>query len=154
MIRILFKLLVLTLSGCVLFTAWAYYVVNACEAQLRDTLHSTIDEIKGSANVKRGEYIAQIAGCISCHTDIMNNGQHLAGGFTIDTPFGKFLSPNITSDIEHGIGGWSLEEFVTALSAGTSPQGEHYFPAFPYTSYAAITAQGNAEAGEGGRVGA
>ena len=30
---------------------------------------------------------------------------------------------------------WSEANFVTAMVKGTSPDGRHYFPAFPYTSY-------------------
>src|SRR5262249_3933286 len=34
-----------------------------------------------------------------------------------------------------GIGRWSEADFVNALTRGVSPEGTHYFPAFPYTSY-------------------
>ena len=37
-----------------------------------------------------------------------------------------------------GIGRWNEADFVTALWKGTSPQGQHYYPAFPYTSYQRI----------------
>ncbi|NNK67013.1 MAG: cytochrome c, partial [Rhodobacteraceae bacterium] len=39
-------------------------------------------------------------------------------------------------DPEHGIGSWSRTEIVTAIMQGTSPDGQHYYPAFPYGSYA------------------
>ncbi len=85
--------------------------------------------------VHRGEYVFRAAGCASCHTDRDNKGPFLAGGRALDTRFGTFYSPNITPDPEHGIGRWSDEDFLRALTEGISPQGTHYYPAFPYTSY-------------------
>lgn len=80
------------------------------------------------------------AGC-SCHTDIPNDGPRLAGGRAIETPFGTFYSPNITPDPDTGIGGWTQEEFLRAMTEGASPAGEHYYPVFPYLSYARMTEQ-------------
>jgi len=59
----------------------------------------------------------------------------LGGGLALKSPFGTFYVPNISSDRHDGIGAWSEADFVTALSRGTSPDGRHYYPAFPYTSY-------------------
>jgi mono/diheme cytochrome c family protein len=59
----------------------------------------------------------------------------LGGGLAIPSPFGTFYVPNISPDPVDGIGRWSEADFVTALTKGTSPEGTHYFPAFPYTSY-------------------
>ncbi|HMJ45576.1 MAG TPA: cytochrome c, partial [Pseudolabrys sp.] len=53
--------------------------------------------------------------------------------------FGTFYVPNISPDPKDGIGGWNETQFVTALIKGTSPSGEHYYPAFPYTSYQRMT---------------
>ena len=87
------------------------------------------------AIVKRGEYVARTAGCISCHTDKKGKGKPFAGGRGLKTPFGTYFSPNITPDMETGIGKWSDEDFVRALNKGIRPDGSHYFPVFPYTSY-------------------
>jgi mono/diheme cytochrome c family protein len=51
------------------------------------------------------------------------------------------VSPNITPDEETGIGGWSDEQFLNAVTRGLSPDGDHYYPAFPYTSYTQMTVQ-------------
>ena len=83
----------------------------------------------------RGEYLFHAAGCLACHTDVDNNGLPLAGGRALKTPFGTFYSPNITPDPVHGIGGWSDDDFVRALREGIAPDGSHYYPSFPYTSY-------------------
>ena len=82
-----------------------------------------------------GEYIFKLAGCKNCHTDSEHQGDFLAGGRALATPFGTFYTPNITSDSEYGLGKWSEAEFIQALSRGISPNGSHYFPVFPYPSY-------------------
>jgi len=87
------------------------------------------------ALVARGEYLLYAGGCITCHTAEEDDAAFLAGGRAIESPFGTFYGPNITPDPETGIGGWSEREFVSAFHDGTSPSGEAYFPAFPYTSY-------------------
>ena len=81
--------------------------------------------------VERGRYVFFSAGCVSCHTA----DQTLAGGRPLETPFGTFYPPNITPSRENGIGTWSSSDFARALRHGMSPQGEHYYPAFPYPSY-------------------
>ena len=52
------------------------------------------------------------------------------------TEFGTFHVPNISPDPASGIGGWPTLDFVNAMMRGVSPRGDHYYPAFPYTSYA------------------
>jgi mono/diheme cytochrome c family protein len=64
-----------------------------------------------------------------------NDGPPLAGGRALKTPLGTFYSPNITPDPVYGIGGWSDDDFVRALREGIAPDGSHYYPSFPYTSY-------------------
>lgn len=89
--------------------------------------------------VERGRYVFDAAGCYGCHTDVKNKGEALAGGRELKTPFGTFYGPNITPDREHGIGGWTLEEFTRALRDGVAPDGSPYYPAFPYTSFTRMT---------------
>ncbi len=85
-----------------------------------------------------GKYLFQAAGGCSCHTDTKNNGAFLAGGRPIKTPFGTFYSTNITPDPETGIGNWSHKDFIRAMTKGLSPEGNHYFPVFQYTSFQRI----------------
>lgn len=91
------------------------------------------------ALIKRGAYIYRAGGCAGCHNDTKNNGAENAGGVAIESPFGTFYAPNITPDRAHGIGAWSEADFAHALREGVSPSGEHYYPAFPYTSYTRMT---------------
>jgi mono/diheme cytochrome c family protein len=90
-----------------------------------------------TGSVQRGEYVFAAGGCTSCHTQ----AKALAGNVKFDTPFGIFYSSNISPDLEFGIGDWTDEEFIRAMREGISPAGEHYYPAFPYTSYASMSTQ-------------
>lgn len=89
--------------------------------------------------VKRGEQVFRAAGGCGCHTDYANKGAFMAGGRAIKTPFGKIYSTNITPDRKTGIGSWTDEQFVNALANGIGPNGQHYFPIFPYTSFTKMT---------------
>jgi mono/diheme cytochrome c family protein len=90
--------------------------------------------------VERGGYLFAAAGCGGCHTDTKNKGPVAAGGSPLKTPFGTFYGPNITPDPEFGIGKWSDADFIRALREGVDPDaGEHFFPAFPYTSFTLMT---------------
>lgn len=96
------------------------------------------------ADLANGERLFNAGGCASCHaapaSDRCDDPKspdklRLAGGRCLKTPFGTFHAPNISSDPESGIGGWSETDFVNAMVRGISPSGAHYYPAFPYTSY-------------------
>jgi mono/diheme cytochrome c family protein len=76
-------------------------------------------------------------GCSSCHAVTgQPDRTRLGGGLAISSPFGTFYAPNISPDPADGIGRWTEAQFVRAVIQGVSPTGFHYFPAFPYTSYA------------------
>lgn len=88
---------------------------------------------------ERGEYLLYAGGCITCHTEDREGARPLAGGRAMESPFGTFYSPNITPDVATGIGAWTDDEFVNAFWDGVSPDGEHYFPAFPFTAYSGVS---------------
>jgi mono/diheme cytochrome c family protein len=89
-----------------------------------------------SPNLDNGKTMFFAGGCASCHaTPGQDDKTRLGGGFGLKSPFGTFYAPNISPDPKDGIGKWSEADFVTAMMKGTSPDGRHYFPAFPYTSY-------------------
>jgi mono/diheme cytochrome c family protein len=94
-----------------------------------------------AGQIAQGEYLVRAAGCIACHTDEKNGGARFAGGRALKTPFGTYFSPNITPDEATGIGAWSDDDFVAALRYGERPDGSHYFPVFPYTSYTRMTVE-------------
>lgn len=90
-----------------------------------------------TADLANGEAMFNAGGCSSCHA-VPNQPDRLklGGGLAMPSPFGTFHVPNISPDPKDGIGRWSEADFVTAVLKGTSPDGAHYFPAFPYPSYA------------------
>jgi len=90
-------------------------------------------------DAKRGAYLAKAAGCVGCHTEVKKDAIPYAGGRALKTPFGTFYGPNITSHPSAGLGRWSESDFVRALRLGLRPDGAHYFPAFPYPSFARMT---------------
>ena len=91
-------------------------------------------------DLANGRTMFQIGGCASCHAvPKQEDRTRLGGGLALNSPFGTFYVPNISADPKDGIGGWNEAQFVTALTKGTSPEGEHYYPAFPYTSYQRMT---------------
>ncbi len=86
----------------------------------------------------RGEYLTKAADCVACHT-VPESGKPFAGGVAFKLPIGTIYSSNITADPVNGIGGWSDDEFVRAVRDGIGKNGEHLYPAFPYTSYTKLS---------------
>lgn len=94
-----------------------------------------------SGDVANGEWVFNLGGCASCHLapDDENPGKLLlSGGKVFPSPFGSYIAPNISSDATNGIGAWSATDLVNAMRFGTSPTGQHYYPAFPYPSYTRV----------------
>ena len=87
-------------------------------------------------NIARGAYLARAGDCVACHTS--RGGPEYAGGRALDTPFGRLYGPNLTPDIETGIGRWSADDFWNALHNGKSVDGRLLYPAFPYTNYTRV----------------
>jgi mono/diheme cytochrome c family protein len=89
------------------------------------------------ANIARGAYLARAGDCAACHT--ARGGQAYAGGRAVDTPFGRVMTPNLTPDVQTGIGAWSADDFWNALHNGISRDGRLLYPAFPYPNYTKLT---------------
>jgi mono/diheme cytochrome c family protein len=87
--------------------------------------------------LERGAYVFRIAGCVTCHT--AKGGVPFAGGRALETPFGTFHVPNITSDRETGIGAWSDAEIKRSLTDGERPDGPRLAFVMPYPLYRAMT---------------
>jgi len=90
-----------------------------------------------AAQVKNGEYLATAANCISCHT--VPGSAPFTGGVSFSTKFGKIYSTNITPDTETGIGRWTATQFKRAMQEGVDDEGQHLYPAFPYTAFTKIS---------------
>jgi mono/diheme cytochrome c family protein len=101
-----------------------------------------------SSSPEAGEIVFHASGCASCHAASEASGEAkliLSGGQAFPSPFGTFIAPNISQDPTHGIGGWSVSDLASAVIKGTSPKGQHYFPAFPYASYSRMSVQDAAD---------
>jgi len=126
---------------CVVFCLGAVAVFWAV------TRPAQLDEVwadQPPGNAQAGALVFAAAGCASCHTSpnpqATDGPLLLAGGRAFETEFGTFYAPNISADPLVGIGEWTFVDFARALTLGVSPSGEHYYPAFPYTSYAKMEA--------------
>jgi mono/diheme cytochrome c family protein len=90
-----------------------------------------------AAVIERGAYLARAGNCVGCHTP--TGGAAFAGGRGVDTPFGAVVAPNITPDVNTGIGSWSASDFWRAMHHGRSKDGRLLYPAFPYPSFTYVT---------------
>ncbi|MFP4326816.1 MAG: c-type cytochrome [Paracoccaceae bacterium] len=131
----IFPIIALALAGGGALAAWGLTRPAPLDA-------ADVEGLSGDAD--RGETVFAAAGCGSCHADPDAEGEArlvLSGGYRMDTPFGTFVAPNVSPDPEHGIGDWSLAQFASAVMRGVSPDGRHYYPSFPYASYAKMEPQ-------------
>ncbi len=83
--------------------------------------------------VERGRYLVKVGDCVSCHS--RDGGEPMAGGLGLNTPFGVIYSPNLTSDKQTGIGGWTADAFYRAMHEGVGAHGERLYPGFPYPNF-------------------
>ncbi|MDP3706377.1 MAG: c-type cytochrome [Legionellaceae bacterium] len=141
------------IGACVLMTTWPYSTALFA-ADLAHEQTSSLPLVDGyypayppttaaapaqEQAVRRGEYLAKMGDCISCHTNVKAGTPAYAGGLPIATPFGTFYSPNVTPDKETGIGTWSEQDFIQAIKHGRDPKGRNYFPVFPFVYFANVT---------------
>jgi mono/diheme cytochrome c family protein len=127
------------LPASVLMAALPFGVLWLSDRLILDEADASVEAPPGTVEniVSRGEYLTRAGGCFSCHT--APGGEPMAGGRALATPFGTFYSPNLTPDVETGIGGWTDAQFLRALRKGIRPDGSDYFPVFPYPSFTGIT---------------
>ena len=127
--RFLCKLVVyLVLLGAIGFAGFWFLTIPKTVSPLVLRPH-TVDLANGKTMFYAG-------GCSSCHAvPKQDDKTKLGGGLALPSPFGTFYVPNISPHPTDGIGNWTEAQFITALVKGTSPNGEHLYPALPYTSY-------------------
>ena len=124
-------LALLALSGWWLFRTQARQPVSPSASEVTEAT------LKDPALIAKGEYLATVGDCASCHTE--RGGVRYAGGRVLPTPFGNIPAPNITPDRDTGLGGWSFEDFWQALHSGMGRHGELLYPVFSYTSFTKVT---------------
>jgi mono/diheme cytochrome c family protein len=78
-----------------------------------------------SDTIKYGAYLINAAGCVECHSKVDKGsviaGTEFGGGMEFKQPAGILRSPNITFDMETGIGSWSKEQFVRRFKSYKAP---------------------------------
>jgi mono/diheme cytochrome c family protein len=90
----------------------------------------------------KGRLVFAAGDCASCHASVGQPDRfRLGGGLALASPYGTFRVPNISSDTTDGIGSWQTGELANALLRGVSPTSTHYYPSFPYSSYAKMTVE-------------
>lgn len=94
--------------------------------------------------VARGEYLVKAVGaCGGCHDsrkdgNLLNPplpGHELAGGNYLEDMGLRVWVPNITNDVETGLGAWSDDEIMRAIRDGVRPDGRFLFPMMAYNAY-------------------
>lgn len=122
----------------ILIAAIALVVVGCWASTWSKPVVTVAPEVAGRpGDPVHGAYLAHAADCTACHT--VKGGEPFAGGYPFKTPLGTIYSSNITSDRVHGIGAYSLNDFLRAMREGVAKDGRRLYPAMPYTSYAKVS---------------
>ncbi len=108
--------------------------------------------IGGRELASQGKYMVELLGCGVCHTDGAlvgepNLDKSLAGshiGIAWKNPLGNerpgiVYPPNITPDVETGIGLWSDQQIAAAIRHGVGRHGSRRMTVMPWQGYAKIS---------------
>jgi mono/diheme cytochrome c family protein len=98
------------------------------------------------ARLQRGSYLVNnVLFCGACHTSREHGNTlvepertdaYLGGGNVYnDKMFGTVWVPNITPDVETGIGSWKDDEILRVLRDGVAKDGHFLVPLMPFSSY-------------------
>lgn len=119
-----------------------------------DATSANISEVAPAnrAAVRRGEYMAELLGCGTCHTNGALTGEpdteHPMSGSDVGIAYqsplltpnpGIVFPPNITSDIKTGIGGWSDEQLAAAIRQGAGRHSPTPGFVMPWPGYAKLS---------------
>ncbi len=98
------------------------------------------------ALLERGTYLVEtITACGNCHspkdplTAELVEGMDYAGSFMVHEDNFTAYAPNITMDIETGIGGWTDDEIMVAIRDGFRPDRSLVRPPMPIPFYRSIS---------------
>lgn len=96
--------------------------------------------------VERGKYLVAIAGCSDCHTPgaLLGNpdAKRMLGGSDVGfgvPGVGVFIGSNLTPDKETGLGGWTAEQIVAAITTGKRPDGRVLSGIMPWEELSRLT---------------
>jgi cytochrome c553 len=96
--------------------------------------------------IRGGYLVNQVCACGACHTtrahgDILAEPEQqdafLGGGNSFAAPgiSGAIWVPNITPDVETGVGAWSDDELMRAIRDGVARDGHFLLPVMPFGAY-------------------
>ncbi len=131
-------LLLLLLIGAISMVGWQVLLGPKTREVTARTFEPT------EARRARGEYLVEnVVGCFHCHSDPDLNDPALppkagmkGAGWLMPIPeLGKVVAPNITPDVETGIGGWTDDEIARAIQEGVNKSGQALFPVMPYMNF-------------------
>jgi len=136
--KILIVLIVLVLIiviGFVVFVNTSYEINHDADYPITEITLKT-----DSASIARGAYLVNgPAHCSHCHAPVdkleaVERGEEVAftGGLGLEIPPGKFNAPNITSDVETGIGSYSDGQIYRMLRYNIRPNGHAAFDFMPF----------------------
>lgn len=138
------KFIALTSISMMIFAA-AYFSSCKGKEDKKTITNTTEDSLK--TVIARGEYLANhVAACMDCHSkrDFSKYsgpvvpGTEGGGGLVFNEKFGLpgvLYGKNITPDSETGIGTWTDDELLRAMTQGINKKGDTLFPLMPYTNF-------------------
>jgi len=147
--------LLVTVGACASGSAYNplsdYEEVAAATILDAPAARSAPDSPEGRRITERGQYLVELLGCGSCHTDGALIGEPvteraLAGSrigiawtnpMEFDNP-GVVFAPNLTPDVETGLGRWSEAQIIEAIRAGAGRHGSQRILVMPWQGYARL----------------
>lgn len=135
-------------SAAILLVVFAAAYFTSCKGKKSETqLNNKEDSIQKV--IAKGDYLANhVAACIHCHStrDFSKfsgpvvPGTEGGGGLVFDNKLidvipGTLYGRNITPDPETGIGSWTDDEIIRAVTQGINKKGDTLFPIMPYASF-------------------
>jgi len=105
------------------------------------------------SQVSHGQYLTNLLGCGRCHTEgyLIGNsatGPYFAGSmigmaytaYSMDEQNpGVVFAGNLTGDVETGLGNWSVDDIITAMTEGIARSGHERLLIMPWVNYNALT---------------
>jgi mono/diheme cytochrome c family protein len=136
---------IIALSAITCLVIAANYFSSCKDKKSESQVNSKEDSL--AKVMERGKYLVEhVAGCIDCHSkrDFSKYsgpvvpGTEGGGGFAFDEKLGLpgvIYGSNITPDSETGIGTWTEDDILKAITQGISKNGDTLFPIMPYANY-------------------
>jgi cytochrome c551/c552 len=119
----------------------------AANEQVPKAVTSALPKIHADEQtLKNGRYLVEsVLACGNCHSGTAGTfgtpGQPLSGGRSYDTPEFRVTAGNLTSDVDTGLGDWTVDDLKRVLVQGVRPDGVPLAPAMPWGFFKALTSE-------------